>query len=105
MSLLDGAAELGLWACLALLAYIYVGYPLTVMALPGRCLRLRRRAARPGVTVIIAAHNEAPHIAATVRNKLEQSYPAEHLDVIVVSDGSSDGTDAAVQALQSDRVR
>src|SRR5688572_7812644 len=50
----------------------------------------------PRVTVLTAAYNEARHIAATVRNKLEQDYPAHLLDVIVVSDESTDGTDEIV---------
>lgn len=92
--------------CVALLAYIYFGYPLLAKLLAGI---LRRRVAvapyEPAVTVLIAAHNEARHIADTVRNKLDQDYPASRLEVIVVSDGSDDGTDELVRGLGDPRVR
>ncbi len=93
-------------ACALLLVYVYAGYPLLARLLAGR---LRRRVAaaphRPPVTVLIAAHNEARHIVETVRNKLAQDYPADRLEVLVVSDGSIDGTDDLVQNLGDPRVR
>ena len=96
---------IGLWACLLTVTYVYVGYPLTLLWWPWRS-RVRRRssAAEPRVTVVIAAFNEAAHIADTVRNKLAQDYPVERLDVVVVSDGSTDGTDDIVAAFNSPRV-
>ena len=94
--------------CLLLLVYVYVGYP----ALAWLLAKLRPRpVARPAepyeptVTVLIAAYNEARHIERTVRNKLEQDYPAEKLDVIVVSDESDDGTDEIVRGIDDARVR
>ncbi|MCB1183122.1 glycosyltransferase family 2 protein [bacterium] len=92
---------------LALLAYVYAGYPVLARLLGAAAGRTVRHddAHEPTVTVVIAAYNEAAHIAATVRNKLEQDYPADKLDVIVVSDESEDGTDELVTGLGSDRVR
>jgi cellulose synthase/poly-beta-1,6-N-acetylglucosamine synthase-like glycosyltransferase/peptidoglycan/xylan/chitin deacetylase (PgdA/CDA1 family)/spore germination protein YaaH len=62
--------------------------------------RSRRRsfdpAFRPPVSVLIAAYNEEPVIARTVRSVLGSDYP--DLEVIVVDDGSTDGTAAAVEA-------
>jgi cellulose synthase/poly-beta-1,6-N-acetylglucosamine synthase-like glycosyltransferase len=97
-------SEFGLWACLLLIAYVYVGYPLTLRLLPGRAIRRQPQSARRRVTVVVAAFNEARHIRETVLNKLAQHYPEDLLDVIVVSDGSSDGTDALVAAINSPRV-
>jgi cellulose synthase/poly-beta-1,6-N-acetylglucosamine synthase-like glycosyltransferase len=65
---------------------------------------VRKRPIEPSVTVVIAAHNEAGSIEQTVRNKLEQDYPREKLNVIVVSDESSDGTDRIVSGIGA-RVR
>ena len=103
MSALTLSAEIVLWLSLAIVAYVYAGYPLTLLALP------RRRTAappatQPRVTVLIAAHNEAAQIVGTIRNKLEQDYPPELLDLIVISDGSQDGTDGLVAGIGSDRV-
>ncbi len=98
------------WIALLLGLYPFFFYPLLVTALGGV---LRREvcsdaAYQPNVTVLTAAFNEARHIGESVRNKLEQDYPADRLEVIVVSDESSDGTDAIVQQLAAEypgRVR
>ncbi|MDD5718712.1 MAG: glycosyltransferase family 2 protein, partial [Candidatus Krumholzibacteria bacterium] len=96
------------WLSLALLVYIYLGYPLCVWLLA----RLRPRppwppagGTQPSVSVLIAAFNEARHIESTVRNKLSQDYPPEKLEVIVVSDQSTDGTDEIVRSIDDARVR
>ncbi|MES1263134.1 MAG: glycosyltransferase family 2 protein, partial [Peristeroidobacter soli] len=81
--------------------YPYVFYPLLVAALGRVTSRPVRRddAHLPTVTVITAAFNEQAHIAATVENKLAQDYPADRLDVIVVSDCSADRTDEIVRGI------
>jgi cellulose synthase/poly-beta-1,6-N-acetylglucosamine synthase-like glycosyltransferase len=98
--------ELVFWLCIAWVGWVYFGYPAAI-ELFGRLRRLGVRAAphTPPMTVIIAAYNEAEHIEATVRNKLAQDYPPERLDVIVVSDGSDDGTDDIVQGIDDPRVK
>lgn len=100
-----------LWLSLVALVYVYAGYPLLARLLGNR----RRRtwppvadAKLPTVTVLIAAYNEAKHIVETVTNKLEADYPADKLDVIVISDASDDGTDDLVRGVIADhpgRVR
>lgn len=92
--------ELLFWTCLALLGYVYFGYPLLVH-LVGRMRPrpLRREESTPHVSILIAAFNEAHHIERTVRNKLDLDYPASFLEVIVVSDGSTDDTDKIVARL------
>jgi cellulose synthase/poly-beta-1,6-N-acetylglucosamine synthase-like glycosyltransferase/peptidoglycan/xylan/chitin deacetylase (PgdA/CDA1 family) len=71
-----------------------------------RRVRERRRDPRRilvPVSVIVPAYNEAANIAATVRSLLTSDYPA--LEVIVVDDGSSDGTADIVERLRLRRVR
>jgi len=98
-------AELVLWASLAIVAYVYLGYPLTLLLLPRRKGVPGALGGRlPRISVAIAARNEAAHIVDTVRNKLAQNYPPDLLDVIVVSDGSDDGTDDLVAGIGSTRV-
>ena len=53
-------------------------------------------ATRPLVTVLIPAFNEAKVIAVAVERILHSNYP--NLDVIVIDDGSSDGTADVVRA-------
>jgi cellulose synthase/poly-beta-1,6-N-acetylglucosamine synthase-like glycosyltransferase len=105
---MPASIELFFWACLLLGLYPYAGYPLCVALLA----RLRPRPLRaaphlPRVTVVISAYNEAAHIEATLRNKLAQDYPAECLEVMVASDGSTDGTDEILARVsqQHPRVR
>jgi len=51
------------------------------------------------VSVIVAARNEEKTIRACVDSILEQDYPKDRYEIIVVDDGSSDGTAAIVSAL------
>ncbi len=94
---------------LALIAYAYVGYPLLVRLLVARRAG-RPRDAVPGVdppfvSVLVAARNEAAVIESRLRNLLDQDYPSERLEILVVSDASDDGTDALVAGCASPRVR
>jgi cellulose synthase/poly-beta-1,6-N-acetylglucosamine synthase-like glycosyltransferase len=98
--------ELLFWICLLVGLYPYAGYPFCVALLSVlRPRPIRAAPFTPTVTVVISAHNEAAHIAATVRNKLTQDYPAALLDVMVVSDGSSDGTDEVMKRLAAQEPR
>ncbi len=104
-----GVLEIIFWWSVGLVMYVYAGYPL-LAGLLARVLRREVREAeagsfQPTVTVVIAAFNEAAHIEETVRNKLDLDYPAEKINVIVVSDESEDGTDDIVRAINDDRVR
>jgi cellulose synthase/poly-beta-1,6-N-acetylglucosamine synthase-like glycosyltransferase/peptidoglycan/xylan/chitin deacetylase (PgdA/CDA1 family) len=54
------------------------------------------------VSVVVPARNESANIAATVRSLIASDYPA--VEVIVVDDGSTDGTAAIVRALRLPRV-
>ena len=57
----------------------------------------------PPVSIIVPAYNEAVGIAAAVRSLAAADYP--NLEVIVVDDGSEDGTAEIVDALQLPRVQ
>lgn len=99
-------AQLVFWICIALVAYAYAGYPLLV------ALLARRYGETPyadadveRLTVVVAAFNEEARIAARVRDILEQDYPPDRLQVLVVSDGSHDGTARAAAAVDDERVR
>ncbi|NLJ28610.1 MAG: glycosyltransferase family 2 protein [Deltaproteobacteria bacterium] len=85
--------------CCFFVVYPYAVYPVVVRLL---AFFVRKRwstgSITPAVSVIISAYNEESIIVEKVRNTLECDYPPECLEVIVVSDGSTDGTvDAMVQ--------
>jgi len=58
----------------------------------------------PKVTIVIAAWNEAEQLGARIENCLRQQYPIEQLDMVVVSDGSTDGTEGVVRRFDPSRV-
>lgn len=95
------------WICVALVFYIYLGFPLLI-ALLGRS---RRRDIAipeeilPQVTLLISAYNESREIAAKVENSLSLQYPPGRLEIVVISDCSDDGTDEIVQQYASRGVK
>lgn len=102
------AAEIALWASVALVFYAYVGYPCALMVLSLLRDRPVKKAETwdrpPRVSFIITARNEAARMRAKIENTLGQDYPPEALEVIVASDCSTDGTDDIVASF-SGRVR
>lgn len=98
-------AELFFWTSAAWVLWTYAGYPIAIRMIGiVRRKRIVEGESTPSLTVVIAAYNEVEHIAATVRNKLGQDYPADRVRIIVVSDASDDGTDEAVQGIADSRV-
>ncbi|MFJ2831842.1 glycosyltransferase family 2 protein [Streptomyces sp. NPDC087263] len=55
--------------------------------------------ATPTVSVIIAAYNAMPYITRCISSVAEQSIGQDQLEVIVVDDGSTDGTSAELDRL------
>ena len=94
------------WGSAVLLLYTYIGYPLLLLTLS--CFS-RRRGAEPGyhpqLSVLIAAYNESANIRHKIDETLRLVYPADKLEVLVVSDGSTDGTDDIVKACSDPRLR
>ncbi len=97
--------EAGLWVALCIVAYAYIGYPLLLMLWSRMKYRpILRSAIYPSVSVVIAARNESSRLAARVENCLQLYYPSDRLEVIVVSDGSTDETEHTIRRLDSARV-
>ncbi len=59
----------------------------------------------PMLTILIVAYNEERRLKRTIDTALAVDYPADRLDVLVVSDASSDGTDELVLTYGDPRVR
>jgi len=95
---MGGALEWSLLAMIVAAAYPIVGYPLVLSAIALlRPRPVRRGQWTPSVTILVPAYNEAACIAGTIENKLALDYPAEQLEITVVSDASEDGTDDIVR--------
>lgn len=100
------AALLAFWLCLAVCVYIYFGYP----ALLWIVSRVKPRPVRAGdvhpmVTFVVAAYNEEKNIAAKIANTLALDYPGQRIELLVVSNGSTDRTNEIVNAYGDPRVQ
>jgi cellulose synthase/poly-beta-1,6-N-acetylglucosamine synthase-like glycosyltransferase len=97
------------WISAGLIAFTHLGYPLCLWLLA----RLRRHTTLehpahvqelPTVSLIVAAFDEQDVIAAKVENALALDYPRDRLELIVASDGSTDGTVEAARDAGADIV-
>lgn len=81
------------WGCVAAVFWAYAGYPLLAAVLASKLGQTPRSGEScPPLTVVIAARDEEARIGARIADVLAQDYPAGALHVLVVSDGSRDGT-------------
>jgi len=95
-------AKAAFWGSLAALGWTHVGFPLLAAAMArARGRPVRKRDIAPTVALIVAAHNEDVVIEGRLANLLALDYPPEGLEIVVVSDGSTDRTDAIVEAVAS----
>ena len=85
--------QLLFWIAVAVPLYAFAGYPLVLLGL-GLLIRRKVRKApiRPLVSLLIPAYNEARVIARKIENSLALDYPSDRIEIVVVSDGSSDNT-------------
>lgn len=85
---------------IGLVLLTHVGYPLAAHTVARAARRGRGHAPettgsadrQPTVTVLIPAYNESRFIAQKIRDTAALDYPADRLEVLVVDDGSTDGT-------------
>jgi len=93
------------WLMLFLIFYTYIGYPLLIFLLSFFINNpVRKYDIEPTVSLLIAAYNEEKHIREKIENSLSLDYPKEKLEIIVVSDGSTDKTDDIVREYKNRNV-
>jgi len=113
-------AEVLFWCAALFLVHTYFLYPVILFALDGveqllanlrfmqrgrELAPVRAQGALPRVSLIVAAYNEAACIAEKVKNSLALDYPADRFEVLIGSDGSTDGTNEIVRGVADRRVR
>lgn len=109
-------AQLMFWVAAALLFYIYLGYPMLIWLWAGWRGRhgasigaspspASGRLGQPRVSLLVVAHNEEARIAARIENLLALDYPSALLEIVIVSDGSTDSTVACARAYAGNSVR
>ncbi|HLH07352.1 MAG TPA: glycosyltransferase family 2 protein [Terriglobales bacterium] len=87
------------WASFALIIYAYLGYPLLLWLIS----KLRRKPVakttiEPTVSIVMAVRNESTRLANKLRNLKELDYPSARVEIVVVSDGSTDDTNELLRA-------
>ena len=102
------------WIASLLLLHTYFFYPVILLLLE-RARRwaesvgfdnpLPNESALPSVTLVVSAYNEAGCIEEKIRNSLSIDYPADKLQILIGSDGSTDGTDKVIRRFEGERVR
>ena len=90
--------EIAFWGLVAIVFYVYAGYPLVLLLVAPRLNRpvSKRSEETPSVTLLISAFNEEKWIAQKLDNCLQLDYPVDRLQTVVISDASTDLTDATV---------
>ena len=86
------------WLSLAIIVYAYVGYAMLLAVQT----RLRSRPVRaspiePTASIVLAAHNEEANLPRKLESLFSLQYPADKLQIVVASDGSTDETNHLLQ--------
>lgn len=94
------------WTSLLILVYTYAGYPMLLWLVAS----LRTRSVQNGrnypmVSLIISAFNEEKVIRERLENALALEYPGSKLEIVVISDGSTDRTHDIVREFEKRGVR
>ena len=106
------AAEIILKTAAALMVWTYLVYPASVIL----AAKLKRKMnpdsksrhqqkPLPSVTVVMSLHNEKKVTAEKIASMLDSDYPAELLDFVIGSDGSTDGTNALLGTMSATNHR
>jgi cellulose synthase/poly-beta-1,6-N-acetylglucosamine synthase-like glycosyltransferase len=102
------ALEIVFWVAVGLIVYAHLGYPILLRGLVAlfgeRRPSTESSGELPKVTLIIPAHDEERVMERKVANARGLDYPAELLEVIVASDGSSDRTAELARSAGADQV-
>lgn len=88
------------WVSLCVIIYTYIGYPVWLwLRRLWRSRPVKSAPILPSVSIVLAVHNEAEVLPQKLRNLSEIDYPADRCEIVVVSDGSTDGTDQVLAAV------
>ncbi len=96
------------WMSVVGVLYAYAFYPVILRILTLRSTtgnKEREKTYSIPIGVIIPAHNEEAVIGKKINNVLEADYPREQMEIVVVSDCSTDNTDRIVRSYEPEGVR
>jgi len=87
------------WSGVAIVAYAYVGY-LGWLWVRARVRRrpVKRAAFEPTVSLVMVVRNEEEVLPNKLENLARLDYPSDRLEIVIVSDGSTDATEQILRA-------
>ena len=89
-----------------LIAYVLIGYPILLSAWARLFFKPVSKHFLPvRLSILIPVRNGIAWIGGKLQSLLNSDYPPELIDILVVSDGSTDGTNEAVEGYPDTRVR
>jgi cellulose synthase/poly-beta-1,6-N-acetylglucosamine synthase-like glycosyltransferase len=102
--------KIALLFVVAWLAYIWIGYPCLLWLLrrmKGRTIQRYQGELTPMISILLPVHNEQERLGAKVDDCLSLDYPPEKLEILIISDNSTDHTEAIAEQLagQDPRIR
>jgi poly-beta-1,6-N-acetyl-D-glucosamine synthase len=95
------------WLAAAFVFYAYIGYPMWLWI----CSWLNpkpvlRGSDQPLISVLMVVRNEESHLPRKLQNLVELNYPADRMEFLVASDGSTDKTaEVLAEAVKDQRFR
>jgi biofilm PGA synthesis N-glycosyltransferase PgaC len=85
--------------------YIVAGYPLLLAGLARwRAKPVRKQFSEKSVTILLSVYNGERWIRAKLESILQLDYPRDRMEILVISDGSTDETDAISSQFQPQGV-
>src|SRR5439155_22585825 len=66
---------------------------------------IKKRDITPSISIILCAFNEEKHIRQKIGNCLELNYPKDRVEIIVISDGSTDSTNQLLKEFKDPRIK
>ena len=98
--------ELIAFISLFVIAYTYFGYPAVLMTLPKlKVITAIDNPVEPMVSILIAAYNEEKTIKNSIESILDSIYPKERIEIVVASDGSTDGTENIIRQFHDNHLK
>jgi biofilm PGA synthesis N-glycosyltransferase PgaC len=89
------------WISGSVVVLAYLGYPIILCCMARLWSVLpQRKSIFPMVTILLAVRNEETNLVRKLKNLAALDYPPERLEIVVVSDGSTDGTNDLLSAWQ-----
>src|SRR6476646_5014381 len=99
-------ATLSFFAVVGFILYVLIGYPILLAVYARLFPKPIRKGLEPvRISVVIPVKNGERWIEGKLRSILASDYPGDLTDILVVSDGSTDRTEAIVRGFEDGRVR